>query len=95
MDANILDFVSKKLGKKTPNLIIPNIINYLESNDFTYAELEEWINAFVPKYNDMVERRNKVEYKAKLENKKVELLQIIEYQKDILNELEKQIEKYS
>jgi transcriptional accessory protein Tex/SPT6 len=43
----------------------------------------------------MVERRNKVEYKAKLENKKVELLQIIEYQKDILNELEKQIEKYS
>ncbi len=90
---NIINLINKK--DANANMIIPNVINYLEMNGFTYQELQAWVAEFVVKYNEMMERKDRVIYREKLitlrKTKEEEKEKIIKG----IQELDVEIEKYS
>ena len=89
----IINLINKK--DATANMIIPNVINHLEMNGFTYQELEAWVAEFVQAYNEMMERKNRVNYHEKLISLRKSQEEEREKITKKIEELNIEIEKYS
>ena len=89
----IINLINKK--DATANMIIPNVINHLEMNGFTYQELEAWVAEFVQSYNEMMERKNRVNYHEKLISLRKSQEEEREKITKKIEELNIEIEKYS
>ncbi len=53
---NIIQFPKNR--DVAPTMIIPNIINYLKNDKFSYENLEVWVSEFVVAYNEMMHNKS-------------------------------------
>lgn len=96
---NIIKFMKRREEKTTANMIIRNVINYLEMNSFSYEELEHWVIEFVHEYNEMMQRKaNKSNIEAYIKNlgeRKKAMEETIAEQQRALEVLSNELKEYA